>query len=82
MHVSTTEPAEATTPQHTDPEIAEAQRAGASEAIAGSSQTISTLAGGATVGAVIGGPEGAIVGGIVGLAIGGGAALARHFKGD
>ena len=62
-------------------EIAEAQRTGASEALADSSQTISTLAGGATLGAVVGGPEGAIIGGIIGAAIGGGAAVARHIKG-
>lgn len=63
-----------------DSEIAAARQAGASEAIVDSSQTISTLAGGATLGAVIGGPEGAIIGGIIGAAIGGGAAVARHIR--
>lgn len=67
---------------HPDSEISEARHAGASEAIVDSSQTISTLAGGATLGAVIGGPEGAIIGGILGAAIGGGAAVARHIKGE
>ncbi|HXE44072.1 MAG TPA: hypothetical protein VN635_02630 [Conexibacter sp.] len=65
----------------TDSELAEAQRAGASDALADSSQAISTLAGAATFGAVVGGPEGAIIGGIIGAAIGGGAAVARHIKG-
>lgn len=71
------------TPHHgVDHEIAAARQAGASDVIVDSSQTISSLAGGATLGAVIGGPEGAIIGGIVGIAIGGGAAVARHLKGD
>jgi hypothetical protein len=46
--------------------------------IADSAQTITTLAGGATIGAVVGGPVGAVVGGVIGAGIGALVAFDRH----